>query len=139
MSNPNQTSFLPLKIALHFSFFIVGIVTFILGPILPIIANSLKLNDAQLGFFATSQFFGSIIGTISTAFLIRRIGFVKTVGIGFLLFVIGLSGINFSDFWLCWASISIYGIGVGIVNSLHVDAHGGTQSGQNHLCTEFNE
>lgn len=112
MSNPNQ---LPLKISLHISFFIVGIVTFILGSILPIIANNLKLNDEQSGFFSTSQFYGSIIGTISTAFLIRTIGFVKTVGIGFLLFAIGLGGINLSEFWLCWASVSIYGIGVGLL------------------------
>ncbi len=115
MSNPNQTSFLPLKITLHFSFLMVGIVTFILGNILPIISKNLNLNDEQSGFFSTSQFWGSIIGTVSTAFLIRRIGFVKTVGVGFMLFVIGLSGVNLSAFWLCWASVSIYGIGVGLL------------------------
>ena len=105
MSNPNQ---LPLKISLHFSFFIVGIVTFILGSILPIIANNLKLNDEQSGFFSTSQFYGSIIGTISTAFLIRTIGFVKTVGIGFLLFAIGLSGVNFRT-WVSGSFSDKYG------------------------------
>jgi fucose permease len=115
MNNENRSNFLPLKILLHFSFLIVGIVTFILGNILPIISKRLQLNDEQAGFFGTSQFYGSIIGTISTAFLIRKIGFVKTIGLGFLFFACGMAGVNLTDFWLGWASVSIYGIGVGLL------------------------
>ncbi len=110
-----QTNNLPLKISLHFSFFIVGMVTVLFGQIMPILATSLKLNDEQAGFFATSQFVGSIIGTISAAFLIRWIGFVKTMGVGFLLFAVGLSGLNLGDFWLSWSSVLLYGIGVGLL------------------------
>lgn len=110
-----QTNHLPLKISLHFSFLIVGMVTVLLGQILPILAKSLSLNDEQSGFFATSQFVGSIIGTILTAFLIRRLGFVKTMGVGFLLFAVGLSGLNLSDYWLGWASVLLYGIGFGLL------------------------
>lgn len=105
---------LPLKISLHFSFFIVGIVTVLFGQIMPILAKSLSLNDEQAGFFATSQFYGSIIGTVSTAFLIRKIGFVKTLAIGFVLFVIGLSGLNIGGYEVSWVSVCIYGIGFGL-------------------------
>lgn len=105
---------LPLKISLHISFFIVGIVTVLFGQIMPILTKNLSLNDEQAGFFATSQFYGSIIGTISTAFLIRQIGFVKTLGIGFLLFVIGLSGLNFGNYQINWAGVCLYGIGFGL-------------------------
>lgn len=111
MSNPNQ---LPLKISLHFSFFIVGIVTVLFGQIMPILAKNLSLNDEQSGFFATSQFYGSIIGTVSTAFLLRKIGFIKTLAIGFLLFVIGLSGLNVGGYQVSWASVCLYGIGFGL-------------------------
>jgi fucose permease len=110
-----QTNNLPLKITLHFSFFVVGIVTVLLGQVLPFLAKTLSLNDEQAGFFSSSQFFGSIIGTISTAFLIRWIGFVKTMGVGFLLFVIGLSGLNFANYWVGWSSVMIYGIGIGLL------------------------
>lgn len=105
---------LPLKLSLHFSFFIVGIVTVLFGQIMPILAKTLSLNDEQSGFFATSQFVGSIIGTVSTAFLIRKIGFVKTLAIGFLLFVIGLSGLNIGGYEVSWASVCLYGIGFGL-------------------------
>jgi len=84
------------------------------GQIMPILAANLKLNDEQAGFFATSQFYGSIIGTVSTAVLIRKLGFVKTLGVGFLLFVIGLSGLNLGDYQTSWASVCLYGIGVGL-------------------------
>lgn len=105
---------LPLKISLHFSFFIVGIVTVLFGQIMPILAKSLSLNDQQAGFFATSQFYGSIIGTVSTAFLIRKIGFVKTLAVGFLLFVIGLSALNLGGYEISWVSVCLYGIGFGL-------------------------
>ncbi len=114
MSNPNQVSHLPLKISLHFSFFIVGIVTVLLGQLLPILAKTLSLDDKQAGFFATSQFVGSIIGTVSTAFLIKKLGFVKTLGLGFVLFIIGLSGLNIGGYEVSWASVCIYGIGFGL-------------------------
>ena len=105
---------LPLKISLHFSFFIVGIVTVLFGQIMPILAKSLNLNDEQSGFFATSQFVGSIIGTVSTAVLIRKLGFIKTLGVGFVLFVIGLGGLNIGGYQLSWLSVCLYGIGFGL-------------------------
>lgn len=114
MSIQNPTGFSSLKIILHFSFFIVGIVTVLLGQILPILAANLSLNDEQSGFFFTAQFGGSIIGTISTAFLIKSIGFVRTLGIAFFLFIVGLGGINFGGLEISWASVLIYGIGVGL-------------------------
>jgi fucose permease len=114
MSIQNPNGFSSLKILLHFSFFIVGIVTVLLGQILPILAVNLALNDEQSGFFFTAQFGGSIIGTVATAFLIRRFGFVKTLGLAFLLFIVGLCGINFGGLDISRASVFIYGIGVGL-------------------------
>lgn len=114
MSIQNPNGFSSLKILLHISFFIVGIVTVLLGQILPILAVNLTLNDKQSGFFFTAQFGGSIIGTISTAFLIKRFGFVKTLGLAFFLFILGLSAINFGGLEISWASVFIYGIGIGL-------------------------
>ncbi len=114
MSIQNQDGFTPLKVLLHFSFFIVGIVTVLLGQILPILAVNLSLNDEQSGFFFTAQFGGSIIGTVATAFLIGRFGFVKTLGTAFALFIVGLIGINFGGLDVSRASVFIYGIGIGL-------------------------
>jgi fucose permease len=114
MSIQNPNGFTPLKITLHFSFFAVGIVTVLLGQILPVLAVKLALNDEQSGFFFTAQFGGSIIGTVATAFLIGRFGFVKTLGLAFLLFVVGLSGVNFGGLEISLASVFIFGIGIGL-------------------------
>ena len=114
MSFQNPNGFSTLKITLHISFFIVGIVTVLLGQILPMLAVNLSLNDEQSGFFFTAQFSGSIIGTVSTAFLIGRFGFVRTLGLAFLLFVAGLGGINFGGLEISRASVFIYGIGIGL-------------------------
>ncbi len=114
MSIQNPNGFSSLKILLHISFFIVGIVTVLLGQILPMLAVNLSLDDEQSGFFFTAQFGGSIIGTISTAFLIKRFGFVKTLGLAFFLFIIGLSAINFGGLEISRASVFIYGIGIGL-------------------------
>src|SRR5215213_3770860 len=114
MSIQNPAGFPSLKILLHISFFIVGIVTVLLGQILPILAGNLSLNDEQSGFFFTAQFGGSIIGTISTAFLIRRVGFVRSLGLAFILFFAGLSGINFGGLEISRASVFIFGIGIGL-------------------------
>lgn len=114
MSFQNPNGFSTLKILLHFSFFIVGIVTVLLGQILPILAVNLSLNDEQSGFFFTAQFGGSIIGTVSTAFLIKRMGFVRTLGIAFFLFLLGLGGINSGGLEISRASVFVYGIGIGL-------------------------
>ena len=114
MTIQNPNGFSSLKILLHISFFIIGIVTVLLGQILPMLAVNLTLNDEQSGFFFITQFGGSIIGTISTAFLIKSVGFVRTLGLAFFLFIIGLSAINFGGFEISWASVFIYGIGIGL-------------------------
>ena len=114
MSIQSPNGFTPLKILLHFSFFIVGIVTVLLGQILPILAVNLALNDEQSGFFFTAQFGGSIIGTVATAFLIGRLGFVRTLGIAFVLFIVGLIGINIGGLDVSRAGVFIFGIGIGL-------------------------
>ena len=114
MAIKNPNGFAPLKILLHISFFVVGIVTVLLGQILPILAVNLSLNDEQAAFFFTAQFGGSIIGTISTAFLIKRFGFVRTLGLAFFLFIVGLGALNFGGLELSRASVFVYGIGIGL-------------------------
>jgi MFS transporter, FHS family, glucose/mannose:H+ symporter len=114
MSIQNPVGFSALKVLLHFSFFIVGIMTVLLGQILPILAVGSALNDKQSGSFFAAQFSGSIIGTVATAFLIKRIGFVKTLGLAFGLFFAGLAGMNLGGFEIIRASIFIFGIGIGL-------------------------
>lgn len=116
MSNisENQRNQSALKIALHAAFFVVGIVTVLLGQVLPVLIGRLKLNDEEAGFFFTAQFGGSIIGTILAAFLIRRIGALRSLVIAFALFAVGIGGLNFDSLWLVRGGVFIFGIGIGL-------------------------
>ena len=95
-------------------FFVIGIVTVLLGQVLPILSRRLDLNDAQAGTFFLAQFAGSILGTLVSSYIARRSGFVTTTLVGLLMMIFGLPGLNFHEFFLCWVSILIYGIGLGL-------------------------
>ena len=107
-------------------FFVIGVVTVLLGQILPILSTRLQLNDAQAGTFFLAQFSGSITGTLAATRIARRSGFILSTLIGLGLMVIGLPGLNFADFYLCWISIFVYGIGLGLtipsINLLTIEA-----------------
>ena len=103
-----------LKYYTLFAFYVIGVITVLLGQVLPILSSRLGLNDAQSGGFFLAQFAGSITGTVCAASLARRYGFVRTTIAGFALMLIGLPGLNFHDYYLCWLSIFVYGSGLGI-------------------------
>ena len=72
----DESSIVLLKILLHFGFLVSGIITILIGQILPILSDRLLLSDEQLSYFFTAQFAGSLIGTLLTNFLAKRFGFV---------------------------------------------------------------
>lgn len=109
-----QSNNLSLKAALHCGFLVVGIITVLLGQVLPFLAVRLSLNDEQSGSFFAAQFGGSIVGTMATGWLLKNIGSARTLGAAFLLFAAGVGGLNFDSFSLCWWSALIYGVGVGL-------------------------
>lgn len=103
-----------LKYYTLFGFFVIGVVTLLLGQILPILTARFHLTDAESGTLFLAQFSGSILGTMASQRLAGRYGFVFTVVIGLLLMIVGLPGINASDFVICWAAVFVYGSGLGI-------------------------
>ena len=103
-----------LKYYTLFGFFVIGVVTVLLGQVLPILSVRLGLNDAQSGALFLAQFSGSLVGTLISGKLAGRYGFVFTTLIGLIGIIIGIPGLNFHDFSLCWISIFIYGIGLGL-------------------------
>lgn len=115
-----------LKYYTLFGFFVIGIVTVLIGQLLPILSARFQLNDAQSGTLLLAQFTGSLLGTLLGGHLARRYGFVLITLVGLLLMIIGLPGLNSSEFAICWASILIYGSGLGItipaINLLTIEA-----------------
>jgi fucose permease len=114
-----------LKYYTLFGFFVIGVVTVLLGQVLPVLSGRLNLNDAQAGSFFLAQFAGSATGTLIVGKLSRRFGFVVVTLIGLGAMIAGVPGLDFADFYLCWLSIFLYGAGLGMtipaINLLTID------------------
>lgn len=107
----NRTS--PLTFIIHFAFLICGIVTVLIGQILPVLTKRLALNDAQAGQLFIAQFSGSICGTLIFGYTAKRFGFIKTTIFGFILITVGCLLLN-SELWIfCVLGLFINGIGIG--------------------------
>src|SRR5688500_16350553 len=103
-----------LKYYTFFGFFVIGIITVLLGQVLPILSSRLSLNDAESGLLLSAQFAGALVGTFIVGWLIRRFGFATTSLIGILLIGAGLPALNSEAFIVCWIGIFVYGFGIGL-------------------------
>ena len=70
-------------ILLHAGFLLIGVVTTLLGPILPMLAIKWSLDDAELGLFFTAQFTGAIIGSAWSSRMIVRTGLLRLMVCGY--------------------------------------------------------
>jgi MFS transporter, FHS family, glucose/mannose:H+ symporter len=103
-----------LQISAQFGFFVIGIITVLLGQALPVLSQRLSLNDAQAGTLFLAQFSGSIIGTLASGPLIRRLGFTVPLLIGLVLLMVGLPALNGASLNICRLAVFVYGTGLGI-------------------------
>src|SRR5580658_8481580 len=67
------------NVVVHAGFVLAGIVTTLLGPILPILIARWSLSDERAGLFFVCQFGTSMIGVVSLGALIPRWGYKVTV------------------------------------------------------------
>ena len=101
---------------IHAAFAAAGIVTVLLGPILPILISRWSLTDERAGLFFTAQFCGQLAGCLSTGLLIplRRCGYRLTFAIGFALVAIGVVTLGAGNAHAGLAGTAIYGYGLGL-------------------------
>jgi MFS transporter, FHS family, glucose/mannose:H+ symporter len=101
---------------LHTSFILIGVITTLLGPILPSFIHRWSLSDAQAGFFFTSQYFFSTLGVILTSALIPRHGFSKVSAAGFVAFFLGFAFLGLGPWYMSVFMVGINGFGYGLTN-----------------------
>lgn len=97
---------------LHAGFVATGIVTTLLGPILPILIARWNLTDQRAGLFFTAQFCGSMLGVASLGWLMKR-GYRRTLVLGFFLIAAGVAGLNLSGNLACLVAAGVFGCGLG--------------------------
>ena len=108
----NKTSAL-----IYSSFVLAGIVTTLLGPILPLLIARWALTDERAGLFFTFQFCGNLAGIASLGYLISRRGYGQTFVIGFAAITLGIAGLSSRNEFTCLICTATFGYGLGLVLS----------------------
>jgi len=101
----------------HSGFIVAGVVTVILGPILPILMARWSMSDERAGLFFTLQFCGNLLGIASLGSLISRRGYGQTIGLGFIFIALGIAALNLGSEILCLVATAGFGYGLGLVLS----------------------
>jgi MFS transporter, FHS family, glucose/mannose:H+ symporter len=99
---------------LFFGFFLTGVATVIVGPILPTFIRRWSLNDSQAGLFFTVQFIASFTGTTLGSFLARR-GYRLPLVSGYASLALGFALLNAASEPVATAAIALLGFGYGLV------------------------
>ena len=98
----------------HAAFVLTGVMTTLLGPMLPILSERWTLSDSQAGYLFSAQFATSILGVALSSLTVPRYGYRLTLvcGVGFM--AVG-AGVLARAVWVVGlASVCVYGFGLGL-------------------------
>lgn len=101
--------------AIFGAFVVSGVVTTLLGPILPILISRWTLTDEQAGAFFFCQFGTSMAGVVSVGALIPRWGYKATLAAGYVAIALGVGGLNSPRHVGGLVATCLYGYGLGLV------------------------
>jgi MFS transporter, FHS family, glucose/mannose:H+ symporter len=101
--------------AIFGAFVVAGVVTTLLGPILPILISRWSLSDEQAGLFFFCQFGASMTGVVSLSGLIPRLGYKATLALGYTAIALGMAGLNSSAHLGGLMATCLFGYGLGLV------------------------
>ena len=104
-----------LVLAGQIAFLPTGVLTTLLGPMLPILIARWGLNDAQAGDLFLVQFLASLVGVQLSGILLARWGFRPAFLLGLLLMASGVATIYMGSLGLGLASVATYGLGLGLM------------------------
>jgi MFS transporter, FHS family, glucose/mannose:H+ symporter len=104
-----------LILAGQIAFLPTGILTTLLGPMLPILIARWTMNDTQAGNLFLVQFLAAVVGVQLSGVLLARWGFRPAFLLGLLLMGSGVATIYMGSLWLGLAAVATYGLGLGLI------------------------
>ena len=104
-----------LTLAGQLAFIPTGVLTTLLGPTLSILIARWGLSDTQAGNLFLIQFMGQLAGVQLASLLLARVGFRPAFLSGLLAMALGVSTFYSGAAWLGFASVAVYGVGVGLI------------------------
>src|SRR5271167_3236332 len=103
-----------LTFAAYASFVPIGIVTVLLGPMLPFLSARWSLNYSQAGALFTAQYLASTIAVALSGFLVSRLGFRFAMKAGLLVAGAAVALLLTGPELLGIICIAAYGAGLGL-------------------------
>jgi len=97
------------------AFLPTGILTTLLGPMLPILIARWAMNDTQAGNLFLVQFLASLVGVQLSGVLLARRGFRPAFLSGLLLMACGVATLYMGSPGLGLAAVAAYGLGLGLI------------------------
>jgi len=97
-------------VRLHTGFVYIGIVTILLGPLLPYLVRHWSLSDSQAGFLFAAEYSGSALGNVLTGMLLPRIPSSRVLVISFLFFVFSLSFLGAGPWTFACLLVFLHGV-----------------------------
>jgi len=111
-SAPNNKRLILLA---QIAFLPTGVLTTLLGPMLPLLMAKWSLNDTQAGDLFLVQFLASVVGVQLSGFLLARIGYRPAFFLGLVFMAIGAATLYAGPAWLGMGSVGVYGLGLGLI------------------------
>lgn len=102
------------NIAANAAFVPIGIVTVLLGPMLPILSTRWSLSYGQAGSLFTAQFVASTFAVLLSGVLVSRVGFRFAINAGLLAMAAPMAVLSLAPYPLGVACIALYGAGLGL-------------------------
>jgi fucose permease len=100
---------------LHAGFFLAGMATTLLGPLLPFLTRRWGIADAAAGSAFALQFVASTTVSTMSAVVVVRYGARQTLSTGFVLIAMGVATLSIMPWPWGLAAIVVYGCGLGLV------------------------
>src|SRR5262252_8468376 len=104
-----------LVLAGQLAFLPTGILTTLLGPMLPILAVRWHLNDAQSGSLFPVQFLSQLAGVLLSGVMLARVGFRAVFLSSLILMSAGVGTLYLGTAHFGWISVAVYGVGLGLI------------------------
>lgn len=101
--------------AIFGAFVVAGVITTLLGPILPVLIARWSLSDERAGLFFICQFGTSLVGVVSLSALLPRLKYRATFAAGYAIIAAGIAGLNSSHHVGGLIATCLYGYGLGVV------------------------
>jgi len=100
---------------LHAGFALTGILTTLLGPVLPALSGRWRLDDAQAGFLFTAQFLGSLSGALIAGRIALRFGLRAAITMGFAIASAGVTVASAAPYISGLGGVATWGLGLGLI------------------------